>query len=456
MGLNKISLLCILLFFFYLRIGFTQDSHYWTNQYGTDAQLLGGLVVGSVNDLSSTYYNPGAIALTADERLVLSTQAVEFISIYLKGGVGGSKDLSSIQTRPAPGIFAFRFLKDSLQKNHYTFSVLTRKNFEHDFQEIRIASGDIIEDWPGNESFSGEFMSSNRLSETWIGFSYSHNFSDITGVGITQYVAARSHNVRFQTIGQVVDDDSQGQTGILVNHWKYTNIRLLWKLGFVSKEGNLSYGITLTTPSIDIYGSGDYYFNGSFIGTSKTPILISGFQEEVSAFYRSPFSIAAGASYRFGETALYFSTEYFNKVSQFTVMHINDPDIQSEILNIDYRLQHELESVINFGIGVEQKISELVSLYGSFITNFSGVSSHSETDLSIAGYNIYHLTVGSTFTLFNLKLTAGIGFGFGTDQIENFVDFSSSNLDNFLISSEGSKDIRYRSLKLVFGLSSGL
>ncbi len=451
----KLIFLLAFIILFILKIGFAQDSHYWTNQYGTDAQLLGGLVVGSVNDLSSTYYNPGAIALTADERLVLSTQAVEFISIYLKGGSGGGKDLSSVQTRPAPGIFAFRFLKDSLQKNHYTFSVLTRRNFEHDFQEIRIASGDVIENWPGSESFSGEFMVNNRLTETWIGFSYSHNFSDITGVGITQYVAVRNHNVRFQTIGQVVDGESLGQTGILMNHWRYTNIRILWKLGFVSKEGNLSYGITLTTPSIDLYGSGDYYFNGSFIGTSETPILISGFQEDVSAFYLSPFSISAGASYRFEQTALYFSMEYFDKISQFTVMHVNEPDIQTENLDIDYRLQHELDSVINFGIGVEQKISELVSLYGSFITDFSGVSPQSDTDLSLARYNIYHLTVGSTFTLFNLKLTAGIGFGFGSDRVENFVDFSSPNLENYLLGQEGSQDIRYRSLKLVFGLSSG-
>ena len=53
MVLNKIPFLFIILFFCYLKIGFAQDSHYWTNQYGTDAQLLGGLVVGSVNDLSS-------------------------------------------------------------------------------------------------------------------------------------------------------------------------------------------------------------------------------------------------------------------------------------------------------------------------------------------------------------------------------------------------------------------
>jgi hypothetical protein len=448
-------ILTIISFGFY-KVGIAQDSHYWTNQYGTDAQLLGGLVVGSANDLSATYYNPGAIALTEDERLVLSTQAVEFINIYLKGGTVGDKDLSSVQTRPAPGIFALRFLKDSLQINHFTFSVLTRRNFEHDFQEVSILSQDVIDDWLGIENFSGELLTGNRLTETWIGLSYSRNLSNITGIGITQFVAVRNHDVRYQTIAQAVNDEGLGQTGLLIDHWKYTNIRLLWKLGFISKEGNLSYGITLTTPSIDIMGNGQYFYNRSFMGTSEDPVLISGSNEDLPVSYRSPFSISVGASYRFEETALYFTAEYFNKIGQYTVMHVKEPDFQTEQLANDYNLQHQLESVLNYGLGVEQKISELVSLYSSFYTNFSGVSSNTDSDLTFAGYNIYHLTVGSSFTLFNLKLTVGVGLGFGTEGIENLADFSASDLQNYLLGRFGTQDIRYRSLKLVFGLSSGL
>jgi hypothetical protein len=445
-----------LIIFCFTENGITQDSHYWTNQYGTDAQLLGGLVVGGANDLSATYYNPGAIALTEDERLVLSTEAVEFISIYLKGGTVGDKDLSSVQTRPAPGIFALRFLKDSLQINHFTFSVLTRRNFEHDFQEVSIFSQDVIDDWLGIENFSGEFMAGNRLTETWIGISYSRNLSNITGLGITQFVAVRNHDVRYQTIAQAVNDEGLGQTGILIDHWKYTNISLLWKIGFVSKEGNLSYGVTLTTPSVDITGNGNYFLNRSLMGTSEDPILISGSNEDLPVSYRSPFSISIGASYRFGRTALYFTAEYFNKISQYTVMHVKEPDIQTQANGNDIKLQNELDRVINYGIGVEQKISELVSLYGSFYTDFSGVSPNSNSDLTFAGYNIYHLTVGSSFTLFNLKLTFGVGLGIGTEEIENLADYSSSALQNYLLGRFGSQDIRYRSLKLVFGLSSGL
>ena len=41
-----------------------QDSHYWSIQYGPVGQLVGGQVIGGVNDLSATYYNPGALGLT--------------------------------------------------------------------------------------------------------------------------------------------------------------------------------------------------------------------------------------------------------------------------------------------------------------------------------------------------------------------------------------------------------
>jgi hypothetical protein len=39
-----------------------QDAQVWGHAYGLRAQLLGGVTVGSVLDLSSTFYNPGATA----------------------------------------------------------------------------------------------------------------------------------------------------------------------------------------------------------------------------------------------------------------------------------------------------------------------------------------------------------------------------------------------------------
>jgi hypothetical protein len=54
-----------------------QDSHYWTNQYGTRATLLGGAVIGSVLDLSGTYYNPGGMSLIEDPDTLMAAKTCD-------------------------------------------------------------------------------------------------------------------------------------------------------------------------------------------------------------------------------------------------------------------------------------------------------------------------------------------------------------------------------------------
>ena len=40
-----------------------QDSHYWTQQYGTKSMLLSGSVIGGVEDLGAVYYNPARLSV---------------------------------------------------------------------------------------------------------------------------------------------------------------------------------------------------------------------------------------------------------------------------------------------------------------------------------------------------------------------------------------------------------
>ena len=54
---------------------YAQDAHYWTDQYGSRSRLLGGAVIGSVDDLAAVYYNPARLALIPDPGLLLSTMA---------------------------------------------------------------------------------------------------------------------------------------------------------------------------------------------------------------------------------------------------------------------------------------------------------------------------------------------------------------------------------------------
>ncbi len=63
---------------------FAQDSHYWTFQYGPRSSLLGGAVIGSVDDVSATYYNPGALSLVSSLAFAVSANVFEISGVALR------------------------------------------------------------------------------------------------------------------------------------------------------------------------------------------------------------------------------------------------------------------------------------------------------------------------------------------------------------------------------------
>jgi len=425
-----------------------QDSHYWTDQYGTQAQLIGGLVVGSTSDLSSTYYNPGAISLSSDQSLVISTSAFEVIGIDLSSKSGRELDLNSVQTRPAPGIFAFRFWYDSLQNDHLSLSVLTRRDADHDFHTLDFT--DNLS--PISQKFAWERLAFNRLTETWLGLSYSHRLSAGQGIGITQYLAVRSQRVRVQGIHQSIDESGEGSSEISVVDWRSTHLRLLWKAGYIYKTEGYSWGITLTTPGLNIYGNGSGYYNASIIGSGSNPQLLSLFGEDLDVSYQSPLSIAVGGAWQAGNSTVYLSGEYFTRVAPFNLMVLGGP-AGAASTTAPVKLSHELEPVFNFGIGIAHKFTDLFSLYGSVITNHSGVIPGTPSDLNYTVYDIYHFSLGSSFSFFGMMLTLGIAYGTGPETDLPEGSDASQNQQLPYDQYEESYRISYRSVKLLLGFS---
>lgn len=425
-----------------IEISQAQDSHYWTNQYGTEAQLIGGLVVGSTSDLSSTFYNPGAISLSSDQTLVISTSAFEMIQTGLRSKSGRDLDLNSLQTRPAPGIFAFRFWQDSLQNDHLSVSVLTRRDSYQDFHNL-----DYSKQFTQiSQEFVKESIAFNRLTETWFGFSFSHRMSKSLGIGITQYVAVRNQRERFQGIRQSINETGQGSTAVSVIDWQYTHIRLLWKAGFIIKTDQYSWGITVTTPGLNIYGNGSGYFNASIMGQSTDPELISVFSEDLNVRYRSPISIAVGGAMKVGKSTIYLGGEYFTPVDAYNLMALESEGINSPDQLL--KLSHELEPVFNFGIGMAHKFTDLFSLYGSVITNHSGVLPDTQSDLKYSVYDIYHFSLGSSFSILGMMLTFGVAYGIGPEEDLSDMQYNLQYDEIYRIS--------YSSIKLLFGFSTAI
>ena len=120
------------LILFFICVGVTaQDTQYWNKQYGTYGELLGGTVVGGVSDLSSTYYNPGAMAFAKDTTLILSTSSIQFIFIDRKDVGGTNIDLESSSVLSSPSFFALRIPLKGLGNNQLAASYITRYSFRY-------------------------------------------------------------------------------------------------------------------------------------------------------------------------------------------------------------------------------------------------------------------------------------------------------------------------------------
>ena len=79
-----------------------QDSHYWTHQFGSRSALMGGAVVGGVDDTSAGYYNPGALSQVKNESLSVSATGYQYESISIKDGAAAGNDLDSDKVRVIP------------------------------------------------------------------------------------------------------------------------------------------------------------------------------------------------------------------------------------------------------------------------------------------------------------------------------------------------------------------
>ena len=102
--------------------GKAQDAHYWTLQYGTRSTLLGGNVIGSVEDLGATYYNPARLALTSDLSFLLSAKVYQFDKVTVEDGAGEGVDARSSSFGGAPslvaGTFKIGFCLDIVSPTH--------------------------------------------------------------------------------------------------------------------------------------------------------------------------------------------------------------------------------------------------------------------------------------------------------------------------------------------------
>ncbi len=400
-----------------------QDTQYWNIQYGTRSTLLGGAVIGSVADLSATYYNPGALGLSRTSGLILSTGVYEGNSLALEGEGIEKRKVSSFAFNVAPSLVAGRVPADSGAADRLAYSIITRQRADITLLWRFVGESQSIPGvWePGSVSQNAELTQS--LVETWAGITWSRPVSEVVGVGVTSYFAFRSQD-KGSTVSLNSLADSAGVAGFTygISH-DYYNVRVLWKAGLAVDLAPLSFGVTLTTPSVNLFGSGTAFVSTQANGVDldgdsvPDPAFVADYQEELSSTYRSSWAAGIGASYQLDEFRFDVSAEWYAAVARFNILEPSSFTGQSTGAQYQNTLAADLDPVLNVGAGVQYDAGEFTSWYASVTTDNSGAKTGSGSNFAISTLDFINATGGGIFSIGRSKITLGLGYASGSKEI---------------------------------------
>ena len=442
-----------------VQVSSAQDTHYWNLSYGTRSTLLGGAVIGSVSDLSATYYNPGALGISAAGGLVLSAGVYEGNSYTIEGGDTLGTELSSFRINPAPTYLAGRLPADSLIGEKLTYSLITRQAMRLDLQGRSVSKNGRFLGIPVLGDLASENVFLQDITEVWAGITWSRGLSKTFGVGVTTYGALRSQTRRINISAQQQTPGGEVRGLSAVTDYDYFNVRLLWKAGLMADLSPLTMGLTVTTPSVNLFGSGSAFVNTWATGVDLNgdgladEYMMANYQEDLTSRYNSSWTIGAGMAYRLGKWRFDLSAEWFAPVRRFAILETAPFSVQSTGETVTNDLTHELDPVINVGVGAEYQVAENATLFLSAVTDFSGAAPGSSTNMAITTLDLYHLTAGGLFVLGDIDLTFGAGYAFGSNPISEAAAQSSSDVLRTI--AERAPDLKFtsRKFKLIFAFS---
>jgi hypothetical protein len=425
-----------------------QENNYWNIQYGTRSTLLGGAVIGSVSDLSATFYNPGAIALFPDVKFILSAQVYQLDNYTIKDGAAKGVDLEYSSIVPSPNFVAFDFDFKFLGEDRLALSILTRQNANAEFSTRIIDSIDVIPSSPGKENFAGGIETNKKFSDVWGGLTYSTKLSDELGLGITTYISYRSHKIESITILQALQSSGDLASYTDIINYRFNNCRALFKAGLGLNLNPVTLGLTVTSPSLNLFGTGSVGTH-LFVSGVDTTIFESNYQDDVKSKFNSSWAIGLGGAYRFWDLKLHLSAEWYNAIIKYYVLDTEPYVSQSsgEILSND--LTHEAKSIINFGVGLDYFADEGLIFSFSVTSDYSAYVKNTTTNLAPNNaWNLLHISGGSSFKLWKSDITVGLVYSFGSQTLANDINIIPGS-ENGTISRQS--EFKYSQIKVLLG-----
>jgi hypothetical protein len=434
-----------------------QDSHWGTILYGDRSTLLGGAVIASVDDASAAYYNPGALADVAPKDFFLATKVFDFTKISVSSEETDFViDTDEIGRAPT---FIGGMIPIKTGEHRLAYSFFKRQSFNLRLTETFVGETELPQ-LTDVSSARLNIVTDTNLNDDWVGLSWAYPLFKRTRIGLSMFASYRSH--RFSSIESVESFRNDGTVGtaMVTREYKYGYSSLVWKLGVKHQyNDHFDMGFSLTTPNVGIgvFSDGDAGVSATassirgLNGDQDRDSFIADYQKNLSATYKTPWGFGLGGAYEWSKRSVHASVELFGSVDLYDVVDPEPFIAQSTGDTLDHPVTAKTLSVLNFGIGLEEHVSESIEAFFGFHTDFSSADDEAVEDVYITKWNLYHLTGGSQFMLWKAQFTLGLGYVFGSEPTSRFVTINDVVEPDLPGIGELGKKVNFQRLKLIFG-----
>jgi len=455
----RLSIIVLLCFFNAGSTAWAQN-HYWMQQYGARSTLLSGAVIAGVRDNSALYYNPGALGFIDNNHLSISANAYGLDIINLKNGAGQGLHLESTRPFFYPQMISGLINIPKKPRIKLAYGLLSRYNSTLRMLAVNEIESDVIANNPGNEYYRGKLEFELNNQSMWGGLGIAYRVNEMISIGVTTFINYLHIDDRLIVDLSVdaVDTNGSSYTAKYYNS-SYHNIDhfgLNWKLGLAVNLKRIKLGLSITTPSVSLFGWGkmsrsqEAYNMDRFMPpsdpTGQYPtVIVADDKRGLDVTFQQPFSIGFGFEYWFDKTKVCLAGELFFPTPTYEIMRSPTPtlvrpvEVFGDTVKDFMVVRHSTVGVFNVGVGVDQKIGDKFNLYLGARTDFNNTRSFLDpneengSSLNPSFWHYFHFNAGASYHRGASDITIGINYGVGlTTQRTQLINLSSPIAENLL------------------------
>jgi hypothetical protein len=387
----KYALYQLLTLFFITHYTTAQQGNYKFSNYGNRSILLSGNVTGSVEDLGLTYYNPARLTEVENTAFAINAKAYELNSLKLTNVVGNQSKLTNNQFggKPTMAGGTFKLFGD---KFAYSFLSKTRTDINLNYSSNLIPQ-DILDAFPDEENYAVGINLDTKVKDEWIGLTWATKMTEKLSLGISLFGSIYQFNGSSNLNYAVQSLDSRIAYYQNTIGFKQNSYGLIFKIGANYRLENIDIGLNINMPYLELYEKGAFRYKKIIAGdSSDSDLFLDSNLDNLQSQRKEPFGISLGSGISLGRSKLHLNIDYVSGISNYS--KINVPNINTgELENTPVEFEEERKDVINFGAGIEFYMTEKLSSYFSFSTDFNGFSknanvfdltSDSENDINVA------------------------------------------------------------------------